>query len=129
LDVNGTARLRGIGVSSATQVHVDGNGKLWKYSSSRRYKENIRKLNAEPDHILQLKPVRFEWKTTGGEDIGLIAEDVENVIPDLVIYDGEGRPDGVKYDKIAIYLLGVVKNLKTENEELKKRIEALESRE
>ncbi|MGB2696589.1 MAG: tail fiber domain-containing protein [Candidatus Zixiibacteriota bacterium] len=129
IDVNGTARLRGISSGGGTQVYVDGDGKLWKQTSSLRYKQNIRELNINPQKFLQLEPVRFEWKTTGEEDIGLIAEDVENVIPDLVIYDNEGRPDGVKYDKIAIYLLGVVKNLKSENEELKKRIEALESRE
>jgi len=130
IDVNGTARLRGITTGGGTaNVFADGNGKLWKQTSSLRYKKNIRELSIDPQKFLQLEPVRFEWKTTGGEDIGLIAEDVENVVPDLVIYDNEGRPDGVKYDKIAIYLLGVVKNLKSENEELKKRIEALESRE
>ncbi|MGB2697377.1 MAG: tail fiber domain-containing protein, partial [Candidatus Zixiibacteriota bacterium] len=102
---------------------------LYVESSSRRYKENIRELNIDASLIFQLDPVRFDWKKTGEEDIGLIAEDVDQVIPDLVIYDGEGKPESVKYDKVAIYLLEVVKELKAENEELKKRMEALESKE
>jgi hypothetical protein len=129
LDVNGIVRVRSWGSGTDYNVCVNSNGDLTKETSSRRYKENIRTLEVDPDQVLKLSPVRFDWKKTQGEDIGLIAEDVEQTLPDLVIYDNEGRPDAVKYDKIAIYLLGVVKNLKTENEELKKRIEALESRE
>lgn len=102
---------------------------LYVESSSRRYKENIRGLGIDPSLIFQLDPVRFDWKRTGQEDIGLIAEDVDQVIPDLVIYDTEGKPESVKYDKVAIYLLEVVKELKAENEELKKRMEAIESKE
>jgi alpha-L-fucosidase len=108
-------------------VKVDADGKLWKDPSSKRYKKNIRKFDVDAEKISQLDPVRFNWKTTGEEDIGLIAEDVENVIPDLVIYDNEGKPDAVKYDKVAIYLLQVVKELEAKNEQLEKRIEDLES--
>jgi hypothetical protein len=129
LDVNGIVRVRSWGSGTTYDVKVNANGDLTKQTSSRRYNENIRTLEVDPDQVLKLSPVRFDWKETQEEDIGLIAEDVEQTLPDLVIYDNEGRPDAVKYDKIAIYLLGVVKNLKTENEELKKRIETLESRE
>lgn len=128
LDVNGTARLRNMPVGSYTAVYVSASGVLYKQSSSKRYKEKIRTLEISPEETLKLQPVRFEWKTTGEEDIGLIAEEVEKAIPDLVVYDNEGKPDAVKYDKISLYLLGLVKELKAENEELKKRIEALERR-
>jgi len=127
LDVNGTARLRVMSTGTGTDVVVDATGVLKKISSSLRYKKNIRELNINPQRFLQLEPVRFEWKTTGEEDIGLVAEDVEEVIPDLVIHDQEGRPDAVKYDKVAIYLLQVVKTLNAKNQELEKRIAELES--
>jgi hypothetical protein len=45
-----------------------------------------------------------------------------------VIYDKDGQPDGLKYELVSLYLLEVVKELKAENEELKQRVEALESR-
>jgi len=110
LDVNGTARLRGLGTSTGTAVVADANGKLWKQSSSLRYKHNITDLPLAGDAVLDLRPVSFEWNSTGEADIGLIAEEVEQLLPDLVIRDAAGQPDGVRYDKVSLYLLGVVKN-------------------
>jgi hypothetical protein len=127
LDVAGTARLRGIAAGSGTTVVADNDGKLWKQSSSQRYKTNIETLDADTDGVLCLRPVRFQWKTTGQEDMGLIAEEVEKVSKDLVIYDNEGRPDGVKYDKVALYLLSIVKKQQKENEDIKNRLAAMES--
>jgi hypothetical protein len=126
LDVDGTARLRGLTASTGTTVVADGNGKLWKQSSSQRYKTNIQGLEYDADKVLDLRPVRFQWKTTGQDDIGLIAEEVEGIARDLVIYDQEGKPDAVKYDKVALYLLEIVKDLKSENESLKQRLDLLE---
>jgi hypothetical protein len=54
--------------------------------------------------------VSFTWKGTDDEDIGLIAEEVEEVSADLVVHDEQGRPDAVKYDRVAIHLLAVVKD-------------------
>lgn len=128
LDVEGTARLRGIAAGSGTTVVADGNGKLLKSSSSRRYKTNIANLDADTDAVLNLRPVRFQWKTTGQNDIGLIAEEVEQQLNDLVIYDNEGKPDAVKYDRVSLYLLAAVKDLKAENESLKKANEDIKNR-
>ena len=133
LDVNGTARLRGIsdGTIEMTGVVVDANGVLYKEisPSSIRYKKNIREIEIDPENILKLQTVRFEWKESGKEDVGLIAEEVEKAVPDLVIYNDQGRPNGVRYDKLALYLLETVKELKSENDALRSRIEVLESRE
>ena len=41
-------------------------------------------------------------------------------------YDNQGRPEAVKYEKVSLYLLGVVKELNAENQSLKNRVEALE---
>ncbi|MEW6249686.1 MAG: tail fiber domain-containing protein [Planctomycetota bacterium] len=109
LDVNGTARLRGIAATTGTaNVIADANGKLWKTGSSRRYKTAIRDLPLQPDAVLDLRPVAFQWKTTGAADIGLIAEEVAATLPELVVYDDVGRPDAVKYDKVALYLVSVI---------------------
>ena len=133
LDVQGTARLRAMppatGVNEVNVV-VDNSGGatdgvLRKVVSSRRYKTNIRELNLDPDQVLGLQPVRFQWKASGAEDIGLIAEDVDQVIPELVVYDSDGRPDAVKYDRVAIYLLGTVKEQHSLIEELKTELSEL----
>ncbi len=109
LDTSGTARLRGIGTSTGTTVVADANGKLWKQSSSQRYKHNVADLPTAGDAVLDLRPVSFDWNSTGAPDIGLIAEEVEQVLPDLVIRDADGQPDGVRYDKVALYLLDVLR--------------------
>ena len=138
LDVVGTARLRGIGTGgTGTAVLADTAGKLWKQSSSQRYKTNIETLDTGADAVFKLRPVSFEYKETGQKDIGLIAEEVEKISPDLVIYDGQGRPDAVKYDKVALYLLSVVKNQQeqiatlkekiSQNKSLEQRVDAMES--
>jgi hypothetical protein len=127
LDINGTARVRTLPAGGGTPVVADPDGKLLKASSSQRYKTNIESLDADTDAVLNLRPVRFQWKTTGQEDIGLIAEEVEQQLSDLVIYDNQGRPDGVKYDKVALHLLGVVKAQQEKIAELEKRLETLEN--
>ena len=121
IDTIGTARLRGIEIaaSSYPNVVVDDDGKLWEQASSIRYKTNIADLDANSDAVLSLRPVSFQWKTSGRQDIGLIAEEVDEVLTDLVIYGKDGRPNSVKYDRVAVYLLPVVKTQQA-------RIEALE---
>ena len=126
LDVNGIVRIRSWGLTPTHDVQVNADGDLCKVSSSKRYKKNIRELESDPDKILNLEPVSFEWKTTSEKSIGLIAEDVHELIPDLVGYDNEGRPDAVRYELVSLYLLEAMKELKAENEELRQRIEVLE---
>jgi hypothetical protein len=128
LDVNGIVRIRSWGLTPTHDVQVNADGDLCKVSSSRRYKKNIRELESHPDKILDLKPVSFEWKTTSEQDIGLIAEDVHQLIPELVGYDKEGRPDAVRYELVSLYLLEAMKELRAENEELRQRIEVLEAK-
>lgn len=128
LDVNGTACVRAIpGGSGGTPVVVDGVGKLFRSSSSRRYKTDIETLARDTSKVLDLRPVRFRWQSTGEPDIGLIAEDVETIAEDLVMRDAEGRPEAVKYDKIPLYLLLVIKEQRQRIEVQQHRIEALEA--
>jgi len=127
LDIDGTARLRRLGQGSGTPVVADGTGKLWKESSSRRYKDNVRDLVPASDTVLALRPVRFAWKTTGQEEIGLIAEEVAELASDLVIYDTEGRPEGVKYNKLSLYLLSVIRAQQDRIETLESQVEKYDS--
>jgi hypothetical protein len=133
LDVNGIVRVRSWGLTHTHDVQVNADGDLCRVSSSKRYKKNIRELESDLNKILNLEPVSFEWKTTSEKSIGLIAEEVDQLIPELVGYDKEGRPDAVRYELLSLYVLEVVKKqahamkeLKAENDELKQRIEVLE---
>jgi hypothetical protein len=78
-------------------------------ASSLQYKENIETLDYGLAEILALNPVSFNWKASErpndpGRKIGLIAEDVINIIPEVVGLDGEGNPESIDYDKLTSLL-------------------------
>jgi hypothetical protein len=101
------------------------------YSSDRRLKENISNIPNALDKVNQLNGVTFDWteaymKQHGGEDgyfvkkndTGLIAQDVEQVLPEIVRSNKDGYL-GVQYDKVVGLLVEAIKELKNEIEFLK----------
>jgi hypothetical protein len=101
------------------------------YSSDRRLKENISNIPNALDKVNQLNGVTFDWteaymKQHGGEDgyfvkkndTGLIAQDVEQVLPEIVRSNKDGYL-GVQYDKVVGLLVEAIKELKHEIEFLK----------
>ena len=62
-------------------------------SSSRRFKNDIKPMDKASEAILALTPVTFHYKNdnTGTQQFGLIAEEVEEVNPDLIVRDNERR--------------------------------------
>jgi len=92
----------------AAQVLIDSAGKLGTTSgSSRRFKEQIKPMNKVSEAILALKPVTFYYKSdnTNTLQFGLIAEEVQEVNPHLVVRDKEGKPYSVRYDQVNAMLL------------------------
>jgi len=55
-------------------------------------------------------------------DFGLIAEDVEEIYPELVVKDNEDKPLGVRYDMITLLLLQAIKEMRVEIDDLKSRV-------
>jgi hypothetical protein len=99
------------------------------------YKEDIRPLREDFSKILQAEPKSFIDKESGERNIGYIAEEfVDLGLDHLVIYRDD-RPDGIKYELVSLYLVELMKDrgqaiedLKEQNRELIRRIEALEGR-
>ncbi|HYW01413.1 MAG TPA: tail fiber domain-containing protein [Candidatus Acidoferrum sp.] len=58
--------------------------------SSRRSKTNVRKVQDALDKVADLRGVTFDWKDSGRRDIGLIAEEVGKVVPEVVTYEDNG---------------------------------------
>jgi hypothetical protein len=104
------AGISGVGVAGSP-VCVNGSDQLGTCPSSARFKEHIRDLGQSSRQIFQLRPVRFRYKTQGSEgpdQYGLIAEEVNEVSPDLVGRGQDGQIDSVRYDKVNILLLSEV---------------------
>jgi hypothetical protein len=121
-----TTRIRNIYPRLATEraVYVTSDNKLGTLFSTRRVKDDIKPMDKASEGILALKPVTFRYKKevepNGAIQFGLIAEEVAEVNPDLVILDRGGKPESVRYEAINAMLL---------NEFLKehKKVEKLEA--
>jgi uncharacterized coiled-coil protein SlyX len=94
-------------VGTAIPVLIDGNGQLGTISSSRRFKKEIKPMDQTSEAILALKPVTFHYKsdTKSTPQFGLIAEEVADVNPDLVVRDAKGEIYTVRYDAVNAMLL------------------------
>jgi hypothetical protein len=93
-----------------TQVVIDANGQLGTVSSSRRYKEEVRAMADASERLLKLRPVTFRYKkpnALGKKPIqyGLIAEEVADVFPELVVLNKDGQPETVAYHVLPALLL------------------------
>jgi len=88
-------------------VFINSNGKLGTATSSRRFKDEIKPMDKASESILALNPVTFHYKTDtkGIAQFGLVAEEVAEVNPDLVVRDKEGKPYAVRYDQVNAMLL------------------------
>jgi hypothetical protein len=96
----------GVGGNALT-VLVDSDGKLGINFSSRRFKRDIQPMDDASEAILALRPVTFHYKSdkTGMPQFGLIAEEVAEVNPDLVVRDKNGEIYTVRYDAVNAMLL------------------------
>jgi hypothetical protein len=104
----------------ALWVGNDGGFHFGRNTSSIQYKENVRAHDMNPANVLALQPVVYDRIDGGANEYGLIAEQVAEHVPELVVWF-DGRIDGLRYDLLPVALLDVVRD--QEN-----RIRALEGR-
>ena len=90
-------------------------------TSSVSLKTNIKKLTSQTAKIAKLSPVSFNYKNNNKSSIGLIAEEVAKIYPELVEYEND-RALGVNYSKLTSVLISAVNELAAEVAELKKQL-------
>ena len=98
------------------------------HGSSKRFKDNIKDL-VNTEWLYSLRPVSFDWKEKGREpnQMGFIAEEVNEIHPQLVWLDKEGLPEGVHYEWLGIPIIVEMKKLKHRIEELESKLFRLEN--
>jgi hypothetical protein len=135
------AGIRGVttGSNNAVPVMIDSNGQLGTVSSSRRFKQDIEDMGDASRGLMSLRPVTFRYKQPFADgskpaQYGLIAEEVEEVYPDLVARSADGQIETVKYQVLDSMLLNEVQRqqreidqLKQQNDQLQRRLERLEA--
>ncbi|MCF8269128.1 MAG: tail fiber domain-containing protein [Crocinitomicaceae bacterium] len=149
-----TRFIQGSSTSGTGTVMIrTSGGELRPQSSTKFVKDNIVDLKFSKDQIFKLRPVMYNLKPAlgGDREIGLIAEEVEEALPELVIYgperqwignsgvpqtDENGKeilnpnklvPYSVYYDRLPVYLLSIIKEQEERLNQLEKKIADLEA--
>ena len=117
---NGAVVVGGTAWDGTAKLQV--NGTITE-TSSIALKENVNPINGALDSILQLVGVTYDRKDGSVKnEVGLIAEDVNRVIPNLVTKDKDGNVVGINYSRLSAYLIEAVKSLSNELESVKKKL-------
>jgi hypothetical protein len=98
-------------------LHINGT---LSESSALRYKENIEPIENVLEDVCKLNPVSYNLINTSKKQFGVIAEEVDEIFPDLVCRDGNNEIQAVNYTRLTAVLIQAVKELQSEIEELKK---------
>jgi hypothetical protein len=89
--------------------------------SSRKLKKNINQIQKPLNIVKNLRGVTFDWKDTNKREIGLIAEEVAKVLPEVVSYQNN-RPTALDYPKLTALLIECVKEQQEKIESLEKKV-------
>ena len=129
----------GIGTTepgSKLQVAGDVHASGFITPSDLRLKANVAPVSDVLAKLRHLRAVSFEWnelyeslgRSSGHREVGLVAQDVESVFPELVTTWGDEDYKAVDYGRFTAVLVEAVRELTDENATLRQRMEALEAR-
>ena len=112
----------GVGISGALNVGGDGTAFA---SSDERLKDNLTKIENPIEKINQISGYEFDWNDKQdlhkGHDIGVVAQEIEKVLPEIVTDRDDGYK-AVKYEKLVALLIEGMKEQQKQIEELKERL-------
>jgi hypothetical protein len=134
LQVFGDIRV-GISGTDGCLKNFAGTGIVGTCASDRRFKKNITPFRPVLDQLTALQPVHYYWRTTEFPDrhfgdaqaYGLIAQDVERVLPEIVVTHDDGYK-AIDYSKLPLLTIQAMKELKSENDTLNETVVALKDR-
>jgi hypothetical protein len=108
-------------------IYYNGTNVLYIGTSDYRLKEDLQEYNGL-SIVSQLKTYDFKWKEAGTRDYGMMAHELQEVLPnyvsgekDAINEDGSIKPQGVDYSKIVPILIKSIQELKAEIDELKNK--------
>ena len=123
-DADGQLKLEGNFVASGS---ISAGSFLYT-SSDKNLKTDIKPLQDSLQKVLELQGVSFNWKSTGQPSIGLIAQDVEKVFPEIVATDSKTGLKSVAYENLIAPLIESVKEQQKEINNLQEQINELKNK-
>lgn len=139
LDISGTLRIRSLVAGTNNSIGRSADGDITAATSDMRLKKDITTITGALNSISQIRGVKFKWDNSVDQEfiistdeqnknqIGLIAQEVEQIFPELVYLNGIKDYKSVRYAELVSVLIEAVKELKQENQNLKIRLEVLEN--
>ena len=127
----GTKITKSLGVganASTTTGRIDASNDIVAYSSSDiRLKDNIKSIDKALDKVNKIQGIEFDWiekeeiHGNSGHDVGVIAQEIEKVLPEVVDTRDNGYK-AVKYEKLVPLLIEAIKDLSRQVDGLKRLI-------
>lgn len=123
--INTNAPTKMLDVQGDLNVTGDASANAYWYTSDMRLKKNVHPVKGL-DLVRRLQGVQYQWRKNNKPDIGLIAQDVEKILPELVYSDEKTGLKSVKLANFVALLIESTKELYKSNLKLQKRVEELE---
>ncbi len=137
LDVNGNACFRGVTSGTfANNLNITSDGTLTTSTSDISMKENVLQIPDALGSLVKLRGVYFSWKNdpTGTRQIGMIAQEVEHVVPEIVFTNPVDGLKGINYSQTSALFVEAIKeqqqqieSVKQENQQLKSELGELKA--
>jgi hypothetical protein len=137
-DVNGNARFRGVTSGIALySLNLTADGTLSTATSDESTKENINQITNAIAQVNKLRGVTFTWKNDSSKtrQMGMIAQEVEPVVPEIVFTNPVDRLKGINYSQATALLVEAIKEqqnqiefYKSENDNLKSQLQSLQEK-
>ena len=122
VDASGSFMFNGTGQITGS-LEVKGDVTAF-YSSDERLKDNIQPIESPLEKIFKINGVSFDWNEKSdkkGHDVGVIAQEIEKVLPELVVERDSGYK-AVRYEKIVALLIEAIKQQQLQIDELKSKV-------
>lgn len=116
----------GVNVGNGNQAYGAITAQQFNNVSDARLKTNVRTLDRALEDVQRLRGVRFDWKADGKASVGVIAQEIEAVYPEMVSTTTTGMK-AVDYPKLTAVLIESTKELKRDNDALRARLDRLEA--
>ena len=104
---------------------ISASGDIIAFASSdERLKDNLTPIGSAIDKINQIGGYEFDWNNSSehsGHDVGVIAQEIEKVLPEVVVTRDNGYK-AVRYEKIVALLIQAIKEQQLQIDELKSKI-------
>jgi hypothetical protein len=131
-NIEGTFYMYGMssGAGTSTLKYSTSTGLVTYDSSARIFKKDIVNLEYGLDAVLKMQPKKYKWKSNNIQDLGFIADEMHQIIPEIVFLAEnkinkselkDGEPMGINYDRLVPVLVKAIQELKAEIDELKNK--------